>query len=158
MKRDEKLLQKAEALRPQLLVTEKGVPGDSRALSKGGETLLDFGDHYVGYLTLHLKSTGRHQDAPVLLELHMDEAIIRLEGDRMEVRSGNSIRECAQESTAALGRAYWGSGHPACIEDFYRSIKARAPYANSPAACDVTMRTLLTLYNQCHLTLNGSES
>ncbi|MBR2798595.1 MAG: Gfo/Idh/MocA family oxidoreductase [Clostridia bacterium] len=103
-------------------------------------------------------SNGYSQDAPVLLELHMDEAIIRLEGDRMEVRSGNSIRECAQESTAALGRAYWGSGHPACIEDFYRSIKARAPYANSPAACDVTMRTLLTLYNQCHLTLNGSES
>ena len=74
MMRNENLLQVAEALKPQLIVTEKEVPGISRALSKGGETMLDFGDHYVGYLTLHLSSDGRHQDAPVLLELSFFES------------------------------------------------------------------------------------
>jgi len=92
-------------------------------------------------------SNGYSQDAPVLIELHLDEATIRLEGDRMEIRSGDSIRQCALESGPSLGRAYWGSGHLACIRDYYRSIGAKASYANAPAACDLTMQTLFALYD-----------
>jgi len=103
-------------------------------------------------------SNGYSQDAPVMIELHLDKATVRLEGDRLEIRSGDSIRQCAQASSPALGRAYWGAGHLACIRDFYRSVTARAPYANSPAACEITMRTLLALYDQCRTALKRSES
>ena len=102
-----------------------------------------------GVPALIYASNGYSQDAPVLIELHLDEATIRLEGDRLEIRSGDSIRQCALESGPSLGRAYWGSGHLACIRDFYRSITAKEPFANAPAACEITMRTLLTLYDQC---------
>lgn len=92
-------------------------------------------------------SNAYSQDAPVLIELHLDEATVRLEGDRMEIRSGDTVCQRAQESDPALGRAYWGSGHLACIRDFYRSIAAKEPYANAPASCDTTVRVLLALYD-----------
>ena len=92
-------------------------------------------------------SNGYSQDAPVLIELHLDRATVRLEGDRMETRAGDSIRQWALESGPSLGRSYWGAGHLACIRDFYRSVVAKEPYANAPAACDVTMQTLFALYD-----------
>ena len=92
-------------------------------------------------------SNGYSQDAPVLIELHLDKATVRLEGDQLEIRSGNSSRRCALESGPSFGRAYWGSGNLACIRDFYRSIAKKAPYTNSPTTCDITMRTLFALYN-----------
>lgn len=92
-------------------------------------------------------SNGYSQDAPVLIELHLDRATVRLEGDRMEIRSGDSVCQCALESGPSLGRSYWGAGHLACIRDFYRSIVAKEPYVNAPATCDITMQTLFVLYN-----------
>ena len=92
-------------------------------------------------------SNAYSQDAPVLIELHLDAATVRLEGERLEIRSCDSIHQCALESAPSLGRAYWGSGHMACIRDFYRSITAKAPYANSPAACETTVRVMLALYD-----------
>ena len=44
-----------------------------------------------------------------------------------------------------MGRC-WGAGHKACIADFYRSIAEKTPFANDPASCEATMRTLLAVY------------
>ncbi len=44
-----------------------------RLLKKGDSVCLDFGDHYVGYVTLKLNSAGSPQDAPAYLRLKFGE-------------------------------------------------------------------------------------
>ena len=47
------------------------MPG--KLLRKGDSICMDFGDHYVGYVTLKLKSAGSPQDAPAFLRLKFAE-------------------------------------------------------------------------------------
>lgn len=93
-------------------------------------------------------SNAYSQDAPVILELHFDQAVIRLEGDLMTVIRDGKKQEIPCVTDPVLGRSYWGAGHKACIADFYRSIETGTPYQNAPASCDATMQTLLKLYSQ----------
>ncbi len=92
-------------------------------------------------------SNGYSQDAPVLLELHFDRAVVRLEGDVMTVIQDGKKQEIPCETDPVIGRSYWGAGHKACIADFYRCIAEGAAYANRPARCDDTLRTMLRLYD-----------
>ena len=84
---NEEFLRKAEALKPQLIekVYEpqamvqikdgkviEAFPISELAeqqLAKGDQVCLDFGNHYVGYLTLHIHSEGEHPDAPLFMKL-----------------------------------------------------------------------------------------
>ncbi len=93
-------------------------------------------------------STAYSQDAPVILELHFEGAVIRLEGDLMTVIREGERQEISCETDPVIGRSYWGAGHKACVADFYRSIESGTPYRNDPASCDDTMRTLFRLYGQ----------
>ena len=102
-----------------------------------------------GVPALMYASTAYSQDAPVIIELHFEMASVRLEGDVMTVIRDGKKQEISCETDPVIGRSYWGSGHKACIEDFYRSMEAGTPYANDPASCDATMRTLLKLYGEC---------
>ena len=92
-------------------------------------------------------SNGYSQDAPVLLELHFDRAVVRLEGDVMTVIQDGKKQEIPCETDPVIGRSYWGAGHKACIADFYRCIAEGTAYANRPACCDDTLRTMLRLYD-----------
>ena len=94
-------------------------------------------------------SNAYSQDAPVLIELHFDQAVIRLEGDLMTILRDGRREEISCETDPAIGRSYWGSGHKACIADFYRSMDTGMPYQNAPASCEATMQTLLKLYAEC---------
>ena len=62
-------LERAEALRPMLLTETvrpaSGMP--TAALREGECAVLDFGDHFVGRLSLKLGSEGSHPDAPAWL-------------------------------------------------------------------------------------------
>ena len=64
-------LQKAEALKPVLrretVRPVSGIPG--HALTENASVVLDFGNHFVGFLTLKLRSEGSHPDAPAWLRL-----------------------------------------------------------------------------------------
>lgn len=65
MKKNKAFLDRAEALKPRLIVTQKELSGSGRVLKAGDEELLDFGDHYTGYVTVEFESVGRHPDAPL---------------------------------------------------------------------------------------------
>ena len=93
-------------------------------------------------------STAYSQDAPVILEMHFEGAVVRLEGDVMTVIREGQRQEIPCVTDPVLGRSYWGAGHKACIADFYRSIETGEPYRNDPASCDAVMRTLFSLYAQ----------
>lgn len=62
-------LEKAEALKPSLYVETvrptSGLP--DTALSEGDSVVLDFGNHFVGRLSLKLGYLGSHPDAPAWL-------------------------------------------------------------------------------------------
>ena len=93
-------------------------------------------------------SNAYSQDAPVILELHFDQAVIRLEGDVMTLIRDGKKKEITCVTDPVIGRSYWGAGHKACIADFYHSMETGTPYQNDPASCEATMRTLLQLYSQ----------
>ena len=99
-----------------------------------------------GVPALLYASNAYSQDAPVILEMHFDQAVIRLEGDLMTVIRDGRKQEILCTTDPVIGRSYWGAGHKACIADFYRSIEAKTPYQNDPASCENTMRTLFRLY------------
>ncbi len=102
-----------------------------------------------GVPALLYASTAYSTDAAVIIELHLEGAVIRLEGDVMTITRDGQRQEIPCVSDPVLGRPYWGAGHKACISDFYRSMEAGTSYGNDPASCDDTMRTLFEIYAQC---------
>jgi len=94
-------------------------------------------------------STAYSQDAPVIIELQFEQAVVRVEGDLMTVIQDGEKREISCETDPVIGRSYWGAGHKACIADFYRSMEEKKPYQNAPVGCEDTMKTLLTIYESC---------
>ena len=93
-------------------------------------------------------STAYTQDAPVLIELHTEKAVLRLGDDRREIREDGNTHFMDFAGAERMGRSYWGAGHKACIRDFYRSIREARPYRNDAASCEDTVQTMLTIYEQ----------
>ena len=105
-------------------------------------------------------SNAYSQDAPVLLELHFEKAVVRLEGDVMTVIQDGKKREIPCRNDPVIGHSYWGAGHRACIADFYCCLESGRPYPNAPQSCEATMQTLFSLYGyggkwQNHRTAKG---
>ncbi len=71
----EKWLNRAQALKPKLFhETVKPVsPMPGRALSENDGLVIDFGNHWVGFLTLSLSFEGSHPDAPAWLSIKLCE-------------------------------------------------------------------------------------
>lgn len=77
---DEKLLKKAERIKPVLFrktVTPVSIVGPA-ALGRGDQLLLDFGTHWVGHLSLELSFQGSHPDAPAHIRLQFAERLNEL--------------------------------------------------------------------------------
>ena len=93
-------------------------------------------------------STAYAADAPVLLELQFQDAVLRLEDDRLELRRQGEVMELPCPADEKMGLSYWGAGHKRCIEDFYRCLPHPETYKNSAASCEDTMQVLLKVYEQ----------
>lgn len=87
-------------------------------------------------------------DEPVFVELSFTDGFIRLEGDhiwyRDRLRSKPEYWQAA--SQAGPGKAYWGSGHEACIDDFYRCLNQDIPYQNDLKSSANTFYTVMDIY------------
>lgn len=73
-------LEKAKDLKP-VLNTEEHVLLPDKSLKEGDSLILDFGNHYVGYVSLSLDTKGKHCDAPALFCLFFAERPFELEED-----------------------------------------------------------------------------
>ena len=93
-------------------------------------------------------STAYAADAPVLLDLQFQDAVLRLEDDRLELRRQGEVMELPCPADEKMGLSYWGAGHKRCIEDFYRCLPHPETYKNSAASCEDTMQVLLQVYEQ----------
>lgn len=80
MGRNELFLQKARDLEPELIkkevVCNTGIPATLKA---GDSVTLDFGNHFVGYLSLGFSTEGSHFDAPAWLRIKFAERLCELE-------------------------------------------------------------------------------
>ena len=95
--------------------------------------------------TLHLSAPS---DAPVLLELQFQDAVLRMEDDRLELRRQGETTRLPCPADEKMGPSYWGAGHKRCIEDFYRCMRHPEAYKNNADSCEDTMQVLLKVYEK----------
>lgn len=93
-------------------------------------------------------STAYSSDAPVLIEVQLEKAVLRVENDTLTVICGEETTVTHYPMTSGFGKSYWGSGHENCIRDFYASLAAKAPYRNDIASVANTMDAVLRIYEQ----------
>ncbi len=109
------------------------------------EAALDFGNKRG----LFYAATDYSLDAPILFELSCENATLRLEGERFTRfwRDGRIEQEdyTAQDPTVP-GKAYWGSSHRRCIEDFYRCVQSGRRFMNDISGVSNTVELMLSLY------------
>lgn len=92
-------------------------------------------------------TTAYVSDAPVLIELACEKGSIRLEEEKVTVRDLQGQENVFLLKAGSVpGKPYWGSGHAACIRDFYRSLDSGAEYENSLASTANTMKVMMKMY------------
>ncbi len=70
---NERFLQKAEECKPELHHETVTVPGNGEPMKAGAEAVFDFGNHYVGYLSVDFGYEGHHPDAPLYFQIQFAE-------------------------------------------------------------------------------------
>lgn len=92
-------------------------------------------------------TTAYVSDAPVLIELACERGSIRMEEEKVTVRYLHGEETVfSLKAGAALGKGYWGSGHIACIRDFYRSLDGEAEFGCSFESTAGTLRVMMKMY------------
>lgn len=109
------------------------------------EATLDFGDRRG----LFYAATSYALDAPILFELHCENVTLRLEGERFtRIWADGRIEQedfTAPDPTVP-GKAYWGSSHRRCIEDFYRCLMSGGRFMNDIPGVSDTVELMLSIY------------
>lgn len=74
-------------------------------------------------------TTAFCMDSPVLLELVCENMIIRMEETEVTYIFPNGNKEkLSFDQKQTNGKAYWGSGHDACISHFYNCLENNEPF------------------------------
>ncbi len=92
-------------------------------------------------------TTAYCADVPPLIELECERGRIRLEGEEVTVKPREGEQTVFRGKKAKVpGKAYWGSGHAACISDFYRCLVGGTAYQNDLASTENTFRVMSRIY------------
>lgn len=86
-------------------------------------------------------------NAPVVIELVMEEGILRMEGDNLTIQLPDGTKEYVENvAKAQFEKDYWGNSHYECIKDFYRAIIEGRPYQNDIESVKETMKLMIKMY------------
>ena len=108
------------------------------------EAWLEFDD---GSRACFYASNGYVSDAPIYLELQGEKGRLCLNGTELTVyREGDEPIHTICDLKGGMGKSYWGCGHKACIEDFYRCLDTGDPYQNSLSNVENTFWTTMRIY------------
>ncbi len=102
-------------------------------------------------------STAHSANSPVIIEAQTEQAVLRVEEDRLEIIRGSEREVLVFPEDEKLGKSYWGAGHSMCISDFYRCLDEGLPFRNDLAHCSDTLETLLTIYDECRGKIRYSD-
>lgn len=88
-------------------------------------------------------------DAPVLMELVCEKGVVRLEGNSVFYRTWEQEDFVSWKAPSALvpGKSYWGCGHEACIQDYYKCLAAGTAYPNDLPSVENTFYTMMDIYD-----------
>ena len=84
-----------------------------------------------GVLAQLSATTAFAANAPVLIDLFTEQALLRLEGAALSrIEPDGAAVVLAMPKTHAKGsKAYWGTGHRKLIKEFYRCLETGEPFA-----------------------------
>lgn len=92
-------------------------------------------------------TTAYATDAPVMLELSCEGGSITVMEQNVLLRQpGKELQVWKMEEGTGCGKDYWGSGHLACIRDFYGSLERGEPFRNDLPGVRTTMETMMKIY------------
>lgn len=81
----------------------------------------EYEDGTVGIITA---TTAFGCNAPIMIDFFCEDVTLRVEGDNAYlIKDGNVTKLDSHEKSDFIGKSYWGSGHPALINDFYDCIR-----------------------------------
>jgi predicted dehydrogenase len=94
-------------------------------------------------------TTAYAMDAPVFLELACEKGFIRLEGNSVWFQTEGQEEPVVWKAKRASlpGKTYWGSGHEACIRDFYDCLETGKDYFNDLVSVQNTFYTMMDIYD-----------
>lgn len=93
-------------------------------------------------------TTAFSTNAPIILELHCEKKMLRIEGDTLTLIENENVQTSVKmEDREALGKGYWGTGHKACINDYYRAIQAGECAPIGISQIENTFTLMMDLYD-----------
>ena len=111
------------------------------------DTVEAFLEFQGGRRACFFASNAYAMDAPVYLELQGETGRVCMNGSEVTVfRDGALPVHYDCEQAKGIGKGYWGCGHRACIEDFYRCLQTGDIFQNSLGGVENTWRTVMRIY------------
>lgn len=93
-------------------------------------------------------------DAPVILEFEFEKGRATLIDNILTIsEKDREPRQLNFKTVQGIGKAYWGTGHLACIKDFYSYINNGNSYQNDIAGVENIMKTTLKIYDSARLNI-----
>lgn len=92
-------------------------------------------------------------NAPVMIEIVTEKGTLHLEDDWLDIKKEGKTEHLTFEMPTPMGKGYWGSGHFACIQDYYRCMEQGIPFRNDLQGVKTTVETMLTMYEQGRKTI-----
>lgn len=86
-------------------------------------------------------------DVPPLIEISCEKVTVRIEDLDVSYRySDGTITKPDVERPVPIGKSYWGSGHTACIGDFYKALENNTDFALELPVLENSIRLMLGAY------------
>ena len=93
-------------------------------------------------------TTAYCDDAPPLIEVVCENVKVRIEEPEVTIFYGDGrIERKRFDHRKVLGKNYWGSGHLACIEDFYTCLREDIRFAQDMDGVEATVKLMLAAYD-----------
>ena len=107
------------------------------------EAYLTFGDIHATFFA----TTSYCADVPPIIEIACENMTLRIEDPDLTIlRTGAAPEKPELAALAPIGKSYWGSGHLACISDFYHSVETGTPFALDLPHMEPSIRMMLGAY------------
>ena len=87
-------------------------------------------------------------NTPVMIEIAAEKGTLRIDGDDLFITRNGQTEKRHFDMPTPVGKSYWGSGHFACIEDYYRCLEQGKPFLNNMDGIRTVIETMLTMYEQ----------
>ena len=88
------------------------------------------------------------ENAPVMIEIAAEKGTLRIDGDDLSITKDGKTEMLHFDMPTPVGKSYWGSGHFACIQDYYRCLEQGLPFRNNMQGIRTVIETMLEMYDQ----------